>query len=276
MLMKVRMENKFKGKGVRKCRFCGTSARADKGALPVRVQALPARDGAQALASRNMADMMVDRLADAINTIKTHELIGRPECTVYSTKLVRAVLDAMQKEGYITSYEEFTVRHARMLKVALVEEDKRHRGHKAEVRASKDDIQRYEARYMPSKDFGILVVSTPKGVLTSREVKATGDRGQAARLCLLNDSHDSRGAGRREGRSAGQRGHGEAAASAPTSARSTTCCSRSRMKDGKIEVTTIENAALAEKANKAVNAFAKEIRNDIAGRRRALREAHGR
>lgn len=38
-----------------------------------------------------------------------------------------------------------------------------------------------------------------------------------------------------------------------------------RMKDGKIEVTTIENAALAVKANKAVNAFAKELRNDVQG-----------
>lgn len=115
---------------------------------------------------------MVDRLADAINTIKTHELIGRPECTVYSTKLVRAVLDAMQKEGYITSYEEFTVRHARMLKVALSKKINDIGVIKPRFSASKDDIQRYEARYVPSKDFGILVVSTPKGVLTSREVKA--------------------------------------------------------------------------------------------------------
>ena len=31
---------------------------------------------------------MVDRLADAINTIKTNERIGREHCNVYSTKLV--------------------------------------------------------------------------------------------------------------------------------------------------------------------------------------------
>lgn len=114
---------------------------------------------------------MVDRLADAINTIKTHELLGRQECTVYSTKLIRAVLDAMQKEGYINGYAEFTDRRARMLKVALSKKINDIGVIKPRFSASKDDIQRYEARYVPSKDFGILVVSTSKGVLTSREVK---------------------------------------------------------------------------------------------------------
>ena len=42
--------------------------------------------------------MFMDRFADAINKIKTNERIGRMECTVYSTKLLRAVLDLMKKE----------------------------------------------------------------------------------------------------------------------------------------------------------------------------------
>jgi len=42
----------------------------------------------------------------------------------------------------------------------------------------KDTIQKYESRYIPSKDFGILVISTPKGLMTNREArqKMTGGR----------------------------------------------------------------------------------------------------
>ena len=42
----------------------------------------------------------------------------------------------------------------------------------------KDTIQKYETRYIPSKDFGILVLSTPQGLMTNREAreKMTGGR----------------------------------------------------------------------------------------------------
>ncbi len=40
---------------------------------------------------------MVDRVADAINTIKTNERIGRGACVLESTKFIRAILDVMKK-----------------------------------------------------------------------------------------------------------------------------------------------------------------------------------
>ncbi|MDE1834932.1 MAG: 30S ribosomal protein S8, partial [Candidatus Micrarchaeota archaeon] len=33
------------------------------------------------------------------------------------------------------------------------------------------DIQKFETRYIPSKDFGILIVSTPKGIMTNRQAR---------------------------------------------------------------------------------------------------------
>ncbi len=113
----------------------------------------------------------MDRFADTINTIKTHELLGRRECSVYSTKLVRAVLDVMKREGYIGGYEEYTEGRARMLRVALSNRINDIGVIKPRFSAGKDDIQKYEARYVPSKDFGMLVISTSKGVMTSRDVK---------------------------------------------------------------------------------------------------------
>jgi small subunit ribosomal protein S8 len=120
----------------------------------------------------------MDRLADAINTIKTNERIGRRECAVYSTKLTRAVLDVMQKNGYIEGYEEYTERYAHMLKVKLSRRINSIGVAKPRYSIGKADIQRYEERYIPSKDFGILVLSTPKGLLTNREARAEGTGGR--------------------------------------------------------------------------------------------------
>ncbi len=116
-------------------------------------------------------DDVMDRFADSINTIKTHELLGRRECSVYSTKLIRAVLDVMKREGYIEGYEEYTDRRAKMLKISLSNRINDIGVIKPRFSAGKDDIQKYESRYIPSKDFGMLVISTSMGVLTGREVK---------------------------------------------------------------------------------------------------------
>lgn len=120
----------------------------------------------------------MDRFADTINTIKTHERIGRRECTVHSTKLVRAVLDVMRREGYIAGYEEYTDRRAKMLRVSLSNRINDIGVIKPRFSAGKNDIQKYEARYVPSKDFGMLVISTSKGVMTGREIREQGIGGK--------------------------------------------------------------------------------------------------
>ena len=120
----------------------------------------------------------MDRLADSINTIKANERIGRRECSVYSTRLTRAVLDLMQKNGYIEGYEEYTDRYAHMLKVKLSRRINNIGVAKPRYSIGNADIQRYEERYIPSKDFGILVLPTPKGLLTNREARAAGTGGR--------------------------------------------------------------------------------------------------
>ena len=34
-----------------------------------------------------------------------------------------------------------------------------------------DDFQKYETRFIPSRDFGLLIISTPDGVMTNRDAK---------------------------------------------------------------------------------------------------------
>ena len=113
----------------------------------------------------------MDRFADAINRIKTNERIGRMECTIYSTKLLKAVLDVMKKESYIKDYEEFTDKRIKRLKVTLSNRINSIGVIKPRYAVQNEMIQKYESRYIPSKDFGILILTTPYGIMTNREAK---------------------------------------------------------------------------------------------------------
>lgn len=115
--------------------------------------------------------IFMDRFADAINKIKTNERIGRMECKLYSTKLLKTVLDLMQKEEYITSYEEFKEKRISYLKVKLSNKINSIGVIKPRYAVGNDDIQKYEIRYIPSKDFGILILTTPQGIMTNRQAR---------------------------------------------------------------------------------------------------------
>jgi small subunit ribosomal protein S8 len=114
----------------------------------------------------------MDRFADAINKIKTNERLGRMECSLYSTKLLKAVLDVMQKESYIKQYEEYSEKRIKMLKVTLSNKINSIGVVKPRYSVQNDTIQKYETRYIPSKDFGILILTTPKGIMTNKDARA--------------------------------------------------------------------------------------------------------
>lgn len=120
----------------------------------------------------------MDRFAEAINKIKTNERIGREECILYSTKLVRAVLDVMKSESYIEGYSEFKERRENRLRVKLANKINKIGVIKPRFSISNQLIQKYEMRYIPSRDFGILILSTPQGVMSNKQAKEKGIGGR--------------------------------------------------------------------------------------------------
>lgn len=114
----------------------------------------------------------MDVFADALNKIKLYEELGKYECTVNSTKLVKSVLELLKKNKYIEDYEEFTDGKFKMLKVKMAKRINYLGVIKPRHAVGKEDYQKYEARYIPSRDFGMLIVSTPEGIMTNREARA--------------------------------------------------------------------------------------------------------
>ncbi len=120
----------------------------------------------------------MDVLSDVLNQIKVAESRGNYECTVPSTKLVRSVLETMKKSSYITDYKEFKDGKFNRLKVTLAKKINDIGTIKPRYAVGMRDYQKYETRYIPSKDFGILVVSTPQGIMTNKEAQSAGTGGR--------------------------------------------------------------------------------------------------
>ncbi len=113
--------------------------------------------------------IMVDVFADAINKIKVYENAGMYECSVPSTKLLKAVLAKMQENNYIKGFEELKEGKFNSLKVTLSKRINDIGVIKPRYPVSREQLQRYEMRYIPSRDFGILIVSTSEGIMTNKE-----------------------------------------------------------------------------------------------------------
>lgn len=113
----------------------------------------------------------MDLLADAINNIKVHESIGRDACVIPSTKLIRSVIEVMKNAGYVSGYEEVKEEKRMKLRVKLAKKINDVGIIKPRFAVSIDEFQKYENRYIPSKDFGVLIVSTSSGIMTNREAR---------------------------------------------------------------------------------------------------------
>ncbi len=144
---------------------------ADKGPQALHMQEMLQGDGKGAWLQEVWLIFMVDRIADAINKIKTHERIGRQECTLSSTKFIRALLDVMKKESYIGNYEEFVDGKIKKVRVTLSNKINNIGVIKPRYAISSKEIQSWETRFIPSRDFGILIISTSQGLLTNKEAK---------------------------------------------------------------------------------------------------------
>lgn len=116
-----------------------------------------------------------DPLADALSAIKNAERVGKKECIVKpASKLIGNVLRIMKEEGYIEEFEFIDDGKAGIFKVKLKGRINNCNAIKPRFPVKKNEFEKWERRFLPARDFGILIVTTSKGVMTHREAKEVG------------------------------------------------------------------------------------------------------
>ena len=115
--------------------------------------------------------MLHDPLADALTVIKNAERIGRGKCVVKASKLIGNILKVMQDNGYIGPFERIEDGKGGMFKVELKGKLIDTKAIKPRFAVDVDEYEKWEKRYLPARNIGLFVVSTPKGVMNHKKAK---------------------------------------------------------------------------------------------------------
>lgn len=114
-----------------------------------------------------------DPLANVMSHILNYEKIGKQECIVKpASKIVLSVLKIMKEHRYLGDFNKVDDGKSGFIRVNLISAINKCGVIKPRFSFKKDDLDKYEKRYLPSKDFGIIIVSTPKGIMTHLDAKS--------------------------------------------------------------------------------------------------------
>lgn len=119
--------------------------------------------------------MRHDPLNDVINTIKNASSIGKREVTVKpASRLIGKVLKVMQDYNYIKSFEVIEDERGGSFLINLSNTINNCGVIKPRYSVRKVNMDKFESRFLPAQDFGILIITTTKGVMSHVEARKLG------------------------------------------------------------------------------------------------------
>ncbi|MGC8912958.1 MAG: 30S ribosomal protein S8 [Thermoplasmata archaeon] len=122
--------------------------------------------------------MQSDPLNDVLVKIKNAEKSGKKVCEVKASKLIGNVLKVMRDYNYVKEFEFVDDGKSGLFKVSLVGSINSCGVIKPRFSVKVRDIERYEARFLPGQDFGILILTTTAGVISNVKAKELGIGGK--------------------------------------------------------------------------------------------------
>jgi small subunit ribosomal protein S8 len=115
--------------------------------------------------------MLHDPLADALSTIKNAEKVGKSSCVTKSSKVIKAILQIMQEQEYIGAFEYIDDGRGGKFQIELKGKIIDCNAIKPRYATGVDEFEKWEKRYLPAREFGLLILSTPKGVIDHKKAK---------------------------------------------------------------------------------------------------------
>jgi len=116
--------------------------------------------------------MLLDPLANALSLIKNAEKSGKSECILKpASKLIGNTLRVFYKQGYIGEFEYIEDGHGGKFKVKLIGKINNCGVIKPRFSVKMEEFNIWEEEYLPAKNVGSIIVSTPKGVISHQEAE---------------------------------------------------------------------------------------------------------
>lgn len=112
----------------------------------------------------------MDTLANGLTTIVNNEMRNKRECVISpASKLLGRVLRIMQLNGYIGEFEFVDDGRSGKFKVQLLGRINKCGAIRPRFSVRVDKLEEWEKKFLPSREVGLVVVSTPNGVVSHRE-----------------------------------------------------------------------------------------------------------
>ena len=114
-----------------------------------------------------------DPIVDALTKIRNSEQASKTECTLSpASKFLGEILRIVKENGYIEEYKKHDDKGIISYMVKLNGKMNQCKAIKPRYAVRKTEFEKYEKRYLPARDVGLIVVSTPKGLMTHTEAKS--------------------------------------------------------------------------------------------------------
>ncbi len=114
-----------------------------------------------------------DLLNDALVTLRHADREGHPLAAIEpASKLIGEVLRIFREHGYVREFTYVPTGRGGRYDVTLSQRINSCGVVRPRIAVAHDGLERYEARFLPAQDFGLLVLSTNQGVLSHTEARA--------------------------------------------------------------------------------------------------------
>jgi small subunit ribosomal protein S8 len=116
--------------------------------------------------------MITDTLANVLSALNNSEKAGKDTIIVSpASKVVVTVMNILKKEGYVKEFKSTKDIRGGSVTIKLAKQINKVGVIKPRFSVTVSDLEKFEKRYLPAKDFGRILLSTSKGIKTHLEAK---------------------------------------------------------------------------------------------------------
>ncbi|MFH1054385.1 MAG: 30S ribosomal protein S8 [Candidatus Woesearchaeota archaeon] len=125
-----------------------------------------------------------DPLANTLSKIQNAENLVKKEVKTFpSSKLIKNVLILLKDNLFIGDTKEIEDDKGNYIIINLIGRINKIKAIKPRFTVNSEEYEKYEKRYLPSKDFGIMIVSTSKGLMTHKQAIEKNLGGRLIAFC---------------------------------------------------------------------------------------------
>ena len=123
----------------------------------------------------------MDTISDRLNQIMMAKNAGKKSFEMYSSKFLVKILEIMKQNKYIN----YKTKEDKFPKVVIeIKSLNECRSIRPRFYVRNDELERYIRRFLPARGFGIIIISTSKGLMTHNEALEKGIGGSLIAYCF--------------------------------------------------------------------------------------------